>query len=285
MFVCCSSFPTVPLLLFLLLYPCLLPLFSERLWPPHSHSDSFRGATRAIMHASPWIIFLLLCFLICAGAKRQNGQEKRIKPHQPLPTSQPAKKPRSRSVLSSGEFTTKEGHSCTWQTSGEGLVSLMVNCSIEATGNEARYWCRYVGKPDLCQAYGVKSSQYWKQLVGKLKKRMNACEGEKFLKAKTCKKAPVEAHMKLAQRNGEEEKKRGKEGGKKKGTAGVKSSDGEKAEKRQKKEKNEEEEKKKREERTEAEEEKMMSDMQPVQTYCSEGWHSVCSFFVKFFEG
>lgn len=146
----------------------------------------------------------------------------------------------------------------------------------------SRYWCRYAGKPDLCQAYGFKSSQYWKQLVGKLKKRLNACEGEKFLKAKTCKKAPVEAHMKLAQRSGEEEKKRAKEGGKKKG--GAKSSDGEKTDRKQKKEKDEEEEKK-REERTEAEEEKMMSDMQPVQTYCSEGWHSVCSFFVKFFEG
>jgi len=95
-----------------------------------------------------------------------------------------------------------------------------------------RYWCRYAGKPDLCQAYGVKSSQYWKQLVGKLKKRGNACEGEKVLKAKTCKKAPAEAHMKLAERSGEEEKKGGKEGGKKKGAAGGKNSDGGKVEKR-----------------------------------------------------
>ncbi|KAM3606028.1 uncharacterized protein V6R79_009560 [Siganus canaliculatus] len=138
-----------------------------------------------------------------------------------------------------------------------------------------RYWCRYAGKPELCQAYGVKSSQYWKQLVGKLKKRQNACDGEKVLKAKTCKKAPAEAHMKLAQRGGaggeeeEEVEAERKAGGKKRG----------KEEKRRKKE--EEEEKRSAEE----EEEGLLNDMEPVQSYCSEGWHSVCAFFLKFFEG
>lgn len=131
----------------------------------------------------------------------------------------------------------------------------------------------------------MKSSQYWKQLVGKLKKRQNACDGEKVLKAKTCKKAPAEAHMKLAQRSGEEERKGGKEGGKKKGPPGSKSSDGGKAERKKKKEEEEEEEKKKREERTGFDEDGVVNDMEPVQNYCSEGWHSVCSFFVKFFEG
>ena len=149
----------------------------------------------------------------------------------------------------------------------------------------SRYWCRYAGKPDLCQAYGVKSSQYWKQLVGKLKKRQNACEGEKVLKAKTCKKAPSEAHMKLAQRSGEDERKGGKEGGKKKGAPTGKSSDGGKAERRKKKEEEEEEEKKRLEERTGFDEDGVVNDMDPAQSYCSEGWNSVCSFFVKFFEG
>lgn len=121
--------------------------------------------------------------------------------------------------------------------------------------------------------------------MGKLKKRQNACEGEKVLKAKTCKKAPAEAHMKLAQRNGEEERKGGKEGGKKKVAPASKSSDGGKAERRKKTEGEVDEEKKKREERTGFEEEGVMNDMEPAQTYCSEGWHSVCSFFVKFFEG
>ncbi|XP_015249680.1 PREDICTED: fibroblast growth factor-binding protein 3 [Cyprinodon variegatus] len=236
------------------------------------------------MRATLCACVFLLCLILLAEAKWKLGQEKRDKPRQPQPSSSPARKTRIRSVLNSGELTTKQGHRCIWQTSGEGLVSLLVNCSTEAEGELERYWCRYAGKPDLCTAYGVKSSQYWKQLVGKLKKRENACEGEKVLKAKTCKKAPAEAHMKLAHRSGDEEKNGRKEGGKKKGEAGAKSSDGGKVEKRRKKVKEDEEEKKKREERTD-DDEGMVNDMEPVQTYCSEGWHSVCSFFVKFFEG
>lgn len=106
--------------------------------------------------------------------------------------------------------------------------------------------------------------------MGKLKKRLNACEGEKVLKARTCKKAPAEAHMKLAQQSGD---------------------------------KKTEEEKKKKKKKEEAEESRhsragwtgpekdagdgteMMSDAAPVESYCSEGWSSVCSFFVRFFEG
>ncbi|XP_020482376.2 fibroblast growth factor-binding protein 2 isoform X2 [Labrus bergylta] len=231
-----------------------------------------------------FLFALLVCLPVLTEAKRQLSQGRPDKPRQPPSTPQPPKRPRNRSVPGSGELTTKEGHRCVWQTSGEGLVSLLVNCSAETLGDPQRYWCRYAGKPDLCQAYGVKSSQYWKQLVGKLKKRQNACEGEKVLKAKTCKKAPAEAHMKLATRSGEEERKGGKEGGKKKATPATKSSDGGKVERKKKKEE-EEEEKKKREERTEFEEEGVLNDMEPAQTYCNEGWHSVCSFFVKFFEG
>lgn len=28
-----------------------------------------------------------------------------------------------------------------------------------------------------------------------------------------------------------------------------------------------------------------VSDMGPAVSYCGEGWHSVCSFFVRFFDG
>ncbi|KAG7231850.1 hypothetical protein INR49_010263, partial [Caranx melampygus] len=223
-----------------------------------------------------FLFLLLLCLPVLSEAKRQPGQGRPDKPREPPSSPPPAKRPRNRSVPSSGELSTKDGHRCVWQTSGEGLVSLLVNCSTETLGDPHRYWCRYAGKPDLCQAYGVKSSQYWKQLVGKLKKRQNACEGEKVLKAKTCKKALAEAHMKLATRSGEDDRKGGKEAGKKKGAPPA----GGRVEKRKRKEE-EEEEKKKREERTEEEEEDgVMNDMEPVQSYCSEGWHAVCSFFV-----
>ncbi|KAK5854393.1 hypothetical protein PBY51_015466 [Eleginops maclovinus] len=233
-----------------------------------------------------FLVLFLLCLPVLTEAKRQAGEGKPDKPRQPPSTAPPAKRPRNRSVPGSGELTTKEGHSCTWQTSGEGLVSLLVNCSTETLGDPLRYWCRYAGKPDLCQAYGVKSSQYWKQLVGKLKKRQNACDGEKVLKAKTCKKAPAEAHMKIAERSGEEERKGGKKRG---GPAATKSSEGGKRRKKEEEEEEEEEDKKKM--MTEEDwtgfddEEGVVNDMAPVQSYCSEGWHSVCSFFVRFFDG
>ncbi|XP_053731963.1 fibroblast growth factor-binding protein 2 isoform X2 [Synchiropus splendidus] len=206
------------------------------------------------------VLLLLLCLPVLLEAKRQG------KPLQPPSSPPPAKRARGRSVPGSGELTTKEGHRCTWQTSGEGLVTLQVNCSTETPRDSRRYWCRYAGKPDLCQAYSLKSSQYWKQLVGKLKKKQNACDGEKILKAKTCKKAPAEAHMKLAQHSGEEEKKAGKRKGA--------SRSGE--EKRRKKDG--------QLERAPEAEHGLMSDA-PAQSYCGQGWNSLCSFFAKIFEG
>ncbi|KAA8583478.1 hypothetical protein FQN60_014686, partial [Etheostoma spectabile] len=268
--------PRTPLLL--LLFPPPLPppppplsssspLFYPGVLGPHiPTATQSRGASHATMSVLPcsFVFVLLLCLPVLAEAKRQSGEGKPDKPRQPPPSTAPAKRPRNRSVPGSGELSTKEGHRCTWETSGEGLVSL------------------------LCPAYGVKSSQYWKQLVGKLKKRQNACEGEKVLKAKTCKKAPAEAHMKLVQWSKEEERKGAREGSKKRGPEASKGSDAGKAERRKKKEEEDEEEKKKkkREERTGFEDEEgMVNDMAPAQSYCSEGWHSVCSFFVKFFEG
>ncbi|XP_062320094.1 fibroblast growth factor-binding protein 2 [Osmerus eperlanus] len=239
----------------------------------------------------PWTLtLLLLCLPALPGSqsKRQSSE--------PSPTSAAvAKPPRNKSVPGSGELSTKDGHRCTWETSGEGVVSLLIRCSFTPPGEgqeEESYWCRYAGQPDLCPAYGAKSSQYWKQLVGKLKKRRRACDGEKVLKTRTCKKAPAEAHMKLAQRSGEEEGETRKGGGGKK-----KSSETQAPEvmtERKKEEKKEEMKEEKGEEKKEdmdlagfplEREEGEVNDMDPVEDYCAEGWHSVCSFFVRFFEG
>lgn len=128
-----------------------------------------------------------------------------------------------------------------------------------------RYWCRYAGRPQLCSSYSLQSSQYWKQLVGKLKKRLNACEGQKVLKARSCKKAPAEAHMKLAQHSGgrreEEKKNKEEEEPRRRFQAGWEGPG------------------------VDADGGTEMKDAAPVETYCSEGWSSVCSFFVRFFEG
>ncbi|XP_029608391.1 fibroblast growth factor-binding protein 1 [Salmo trutta] len=210
-----------------------------------------------------WLLFFLLCLPVLAftEAKRQSSDNKMS-----LPPPPPAadKKPKN-SVPSSGGFSTKVGHNCTWDTSGEGVVNLLVSCRSE----EQTYWCRYAGQPDLCQAYSDRKAQvrHWKQLVGKLKKRRSACDGEKVLKTRSC-KAPMESHMKL--------KEKGKGGGKKDPVP----LDPEMVEKEEKKEE-------KKEDRTPLLEERdgEVNDMEPVENYCAEGWHSVCSFFVSFFEG
>ncbi|XP_031434904.1 fibroblast growth factor-binding protein 1 isoform X1 [Clupea harengus] len=182
-------------------------------------------------------------------------------------------------VPGSGELSTKAGHSCTWATSeaSDGTVSLQVSCSIPGEVPVQTYECRFAGKPDQCPAYADKANQYWKQVVGKLRKRSNVCEGEKVLKTRLCKKAPSAAHVRLAERSGEDKTK----------------------------EEEEEEEEKDKEtavpvaKETEVTARRMESEgkQEPLlgarvgdgadsesSNFCSEGWSSLCNFFTKFFE-
>lgn len=85
-----------------------------------------------------FVLLLLLCLPVLTETKRQSGQGKPDKPRQPPSSPPPAKRPRNRSVPGSGELTSKDGHRCNWQTSGEGLVSLVVNCSVETLGEQQR---------------------------------------------------------------------------------------------------------------------------------------------------
>ncbi|KAG5831454.1 hypothetical protein ANANG_G00303890 [Anguilla anguilla] len=220
------------------------------------------------------LLFLLL--LLLCGPPRGRRRRRRAD------ETQAARRGRNRAVPGSGELTSKEGHRCAWETTGEGAVSLLVSCSY----GELAYQCRYAGQPDLCPAYAARSSQYWKQVVGKLKKRRNVCDGEKVLKTRVCKKAPAESHMRLAEEERaeeatqaqakEEKKKRGKGGGEKK-AAGSEGAG-------------------KEEEKPAAaaaaldgvafgEVNDGSMETEPAETYCAEGWQSFCSFFVKFVDG
>ncbi|XP_066549732.1 fibroblast growth factor-binding protein 2 [Amia ocellicauda] len=212
------------------------------------------------------VVVFVLCLYGLQGTegKKESGSSK-----------PPSKKGKSKSIPSSGELITKDNHRCTWETSGEGEVSLFINCNHQ----DQTYWCRYTGQPDLCTSYNVKSSQYWKQVVSKLKKKKNACEGDKILKTRICKKAPIESHMKLTGKSGAdrkvEEKENARAGGKKKETT-TQLND----RKREKKPSTSE-----KDDFGEVNDENLESEMEPVENYCADGWHSVCSFFVKFFDG
>ncbi|XP_063047717.1 fibroblast growth factor-binding protein 3 [Engraulis encrasicolus] len=263
------------------------------------------------------LLFLLLHILLLLTVSTQAEAKKK--------TQGPA----SRSAVpGSGELSTKAGHSCTWATSastppsssdGDGatgpqedqLVSLQVSCTIPGGETPAQtYECRFAGRPEQCTAYADKANQYWKQVVGKLKKRSNACDGEKVLKTRLCKKGPGAAHVRLVERSGEGEEK------------DIGGGDIVQEERQnQKKEKKERGRERERERQTETEiiplaketelaarrmeregrqeplvgargghgggmgeEEGQRADSE-VSSYCAEGWHSLCSFFVKFFDG
>lgn len=120
--------------------------------------------------------------------------------------------------------------------------------------------CRSAGKPHLGPADRVRLIQHWKQLVGQLKKKQNACKGEKVLRAPT-KKVTTEAQMKLMHSSEEEvrksKKSRAQSGGEVTATKekvevmAMSTSEG-----------------------------GVRTDPEPGQTFCSQGWSSVCSFFL-----
>ncbi|XP_066537915.1 fibroblast growth factor-binding protein 1 isoform X2 [Hoplias malabaricus] len=216
-----------------------------------------------------FFLFLFLCFLPFLEAAKKKTK---AKGEDEGPTAP---------VGPSGELSTKEGHRCTWETQ-EGRNSnilLLVKCSVpgEMVGvSRDSYSCQFSGKPQECPAYGDKPAQYWKQVVGKLKKRTNACEGEKLLKTRQCKRAPSAAHMKLTEKkvDGQIEGSKKRSGNK----------DGEK-------------EKEKEKQMKEEGDELMQGDTigfgevndgtnsEASETFCREGWSTFCHFFTKLLDG
>ncbi|XP_053306331.1 fibroblast growth factor-binding protein 3 [Spea bombifrons] len=85
----------------------------------------------------------------------------------------------------SGQFLTKHRHECTWEIVGDLTVSLSLSCDDKVNSS---YRCSYEGEPHKCPSYSLKAKQYWKQILGKFKKSKNVCE-EKSLKSRICKKA------------------------------------------------------------------------------------------------
>ncbi|KTF90597.1 hypothetical protein cypCar_00041868 [Cyprinus carpio] len=146
----------------------------------------------------PFIFSLLFLVLSFSEAKKKSKQ--------PSDTVTGTDSTVVNPLLGSGQLSTKDGHRCTWETLVRGAnVLLQVSCTNPSEdGLGPHYTCQFAGKPQECSVYSTQSSQYWKQVVSKLKKRKNACEGEKVLKTRLCKKAPSASHMKLTERSREE---------------------------------------------------------------------------------
>uniref|UniRef100_A0A8C5WY26 Fibroblast growth factor binding protein 3 n=1 Tax=Laticauda laticaudata TaxID=8630 RepID=A0A8C5WY26_LATLA len=99
----------------------------------------------------------------------------------------------------SGQFSTRDKHLCSWQLiSGERDTELQITCH-PAEGEPQR--CIYRGQPELCAAYSAKGRQFWKQILGKLRRKHHPCQDTSPLKSRLCssKKETAEAQLHLVQ--------------------------------------------------------------------------------------
>ncbi|XP_069467434.1 fibroblast growth factor-binding protein 3 [Ambystoma mexicanum] len=127
--------------------------------------------------------------LLCCLSTLQGVAPKNEKPAQ--------KKDGAPSFARSGHFSTKESHECTWKITGDQAVNLAVSCTQQQNQS---YECAYQGEPQRCPAYNTKAKQYWKQILGKMKKKRNPCE-DKSLKSRICKKGPTaDSQLRLVQK-------------------------------------------------------------------------------------
>ncbi|KAM6092030.1 fibroblast growth factor-binding protein 3 [Theristicus caerulescens] len=139
-----------------------------------------------------------------------------------------------------GRFSTPEQHRCSWELrSAAGASELRLSCRPPAGGGAARS-CAYRGEPRRCPAYGGRSRQYWRQILGRLRRRRHPCARGGPLSARLCGpgRAPPEAQLRLLPGPGP--------------SAAVATAE---------------------------------PTGEAAQSYCAERWHSLCSFFVGFWEG
>ncbi|XP_067909428.1 fibroblast growth factor-binding protein 2-like [Heterodontus francisci] len=235
-----------------------------------------------------WVISLFL-FVLCLislpgeGAKSGDANEQ---------VNRPNKKRKGKSLPTNGTLSTKDSHACSWDITGEEEITLQVSCSSQG----GSYWCKYTGRPQTCPTYNIKASQYWKQVLGKVKRKKHACEGEKTLKTRICKKGPTESQLKLKEKSLDPSKGQGKVSLKKTGrkkefvkvpTVLDQVDSTVKPFKKNRANSKASESMKSEEPSTLSE----MNDDNPEfqeelsRAYCAEKWHSLCSFFVNLWNG
>lgn len=235
---------------------------------------------------SPLSLLLLLggCFLSAAG--RDKGAAGREVAR--------ASGPREGSL---GRFVSPEQHACNWQllvpapgtpTGGE----LALRC--QAPGGASLH-CTYRGHPERCAATGSRSAHYWKRLLGALRRRPRPCLDPAPLPPRLCahKTASAELHppaySNLPARPSEEPRPRVRSRARPRQSVRSPSSQPEKKPLLVK---------------SNSGGRKAGSDpvpeppaavgLQPngldqnaelTETYCTEKWHSLCNFFVNFWNG
>ncbi|KAE8590802.1 hypothetical protein XENTR_v10018209 [Xenopus tropicalis] len=218
----------------------------------------------------------------------------------------PSKRGEKQAFAPSGQFSTKHQHECTWEITGDQIVNFTVLCNQQGVNS---YNCTYTGEPLKCPSYKTKAKQYWKQILGKFKKVKNACE-EKILRSRICKKsAAVESQLTKVDVGADEQGKNIKTKGKthiKESAKGaeqrpkspeVSEDDGGDQKSSSKKRKPASKSNHKPSPPTpstlpslataarEVNDDIIELNEDLAETYCAEKWHSLCSFFVNFWNG
>ncbi|XP_040110449.1 fibroblast growth factor-binding protein 3 [Oryx dammah] len=89
---------------------------------------------------------------------------------------------------SSGRFVSPERHSCSWQLlppapGPEAGSELALRCQGP---DGARHQCAYRGEPGRCAVYAARRSHYWKQVLSGLRRKRRPCHDPAPLKARLC---------------------------------------------------------------------------------------------------
>ncbi|XP_045423771.1 fibroblast growth factor-binding protein 3 [Lemur catta] len=206
---------------------------------------------------------------------------------------------------SSGRFNSPEQHACSWQ--------LLLPAPGAAAGSElalscrgpdgARQQCAYRGEPERCAAYAARSSRYWKQVLGGLRKKRRPCQDPSPLQARLCagkkghgaelrlvSRASPPAHPTAAGFPGEPKSRARSRGRPREHAGGPVPSARPKGKPSERKTKGG-----KRKAASHPHEERPMGtgpypdgldeNAELTETYCAEKWHSLCNFFVNFWNG
>ncbi|GCB62761.1 fibroblast growth factor-binding protein 3-like [Scyliorhinus torazame] len=238
-----------------------------------------------------WAMFLfLLTFISLPGEGAKTGDDSEQ-------ANRPSKKRRGKSFPTKGALTTKESHACSWAvTGGQEEVTLRVNCSYQG----GSYWCSYTGRPQSCLTYSTNAGQYWKQVIGRVKRKKHACEGDKTLKTRICKRGAAESQLKLKDKSLEPSRRGHKvynkgPGRKKEFTKGLPQNgtvlqqvdSPQKPSKKSRKRAKAPQPERSEEPSTSSEMNNANPEFQEElsQVYCAEKWHSLCSFFVSLWNG
>ncbi|XP_078080532.1 fibroblast growth factor-binding protein 3-like [Mustelus asterias] len=238
-----------------------------------------------------WVMALclsLLSLLSVPGEGASSGGD-----YQQL--NRPSKKRKGKSLPTKGSLTTKGSHACSWDITGgeeEEEVTLRVSCSDQAGGS---YWCQYAGSPQSCPTYSGKAAQYWKQVIGKVKRKKHACEGDATLKTRICKRGPAGSQLTRKDKNSEPGK-RGDTAYYKKELANeaaqnstvlgqVDSTQRVSKKGRKRSRASGSEKREKQGTLREMNNDNPQFEEDPSQAYCAEKWQSLCSFFVSLWNG